>query len=102
MRLTRWVPTSPLGNELRRPTLTLDIGSLMGSLVGQTETQTRQALKIVDAMAPCVLFCDEVDKALAGATGSNDSGVTARLFGTLLTYLSDHTSDVFVVVTAND
>ena len=91
-----------LGNEVGRPTLTLDVGSLMGSLVGQSESQTRQALKIADAMAPCVLFCDEADKALAGASGSGDSGVSARLFGTLLTYLSDHTSDVFVVVTAND
>ena len=91
-----------LGNEVGRPTLTLDVGSLMGSLVGQSESQTRQALKIADAMAPCVLFCDECDKALAGVSGSGDSGVSARLFGTLLTYLSDHTSDVFVVVTAND
>ena len=91
-----------LGNEIGRPTITLDVGSLMGSLVGQTELQTRQALRIADAMAPCILFCDECDKALAGATGSGDSGVSARLFGTLLTYLSDHTSDVFVVVTAND
>ena len=91
-----------LGNEVGRPTLTLDVGSLLGSLVGQSESQTRQALKIADAMAPCVLYCDEADKALSGVSGSGDSGVTARLFGTLLTYLSDHTSDVFVVVTAND
>ena len=53
-----------LGNETYRPTLVLDIGSLMGSLVGQTESQTRQALRIADAMAPCVLFADEIDKGL--------------------------------------
>jgi hypothetical protein len=65
-----------LGNETGRPTLLLDVGSLMGSLVGQTESQTRQALRIADAMAPCVLFLDEVEKGLAGATGqANDSGV---------------------------
>ncbi len=93
-----------LGHETQRPTLTLDIGALMGSLVGQTEQNVRQALRIADAMAPCLLFCDEIEKGLAGATssGSGDSGVSARLVGTLLTWLNDHTSDVFVVATCND
>ena len=93
-----------LGNETGRPTLALDIGTLMGSLVGQTESNIRQALRIVDASAPCVCFLDEVDKSLAGVSGSGqtDSGVSARLFGTFLTWLSDHESDVFVVATAND
>ena len=76
----------------------------MGSLVGQTEANVRQALRIVDAMAPAVLFVDEIEKALAGAAsgGQTDSGVSARLFGSLLTWLNDHTSDVFFVGTAND
>ena len=91
-----------LGNEVGRPTLVLDVGALMGSLVGQTEERTRQALKIVDAMAPCVLFCEEIEKALAGASGQTDSGVSARLFGSLLGWLNDHESDVFVVATSND
>ena len=93
-----------LGNETARPTLTLDIGSLMGSLVGQTEGNIRQALKIADAMAPCVLFLDELEKALAGvaSSGQTDSGVSARLFGTFLSWLNDHTSDVFVIATCND
>jgi len=91
-----------LGNETGRPTLVMDIGALMGSLVGATEQNVRQALRIVDAMSPAVLFLDECEKALAGASGQSDSGVSARLFGSLLTYLSDHTSDVFVVMTAND
>ena len=51
-----------LGNETGRPTLTLDIGALMGSLVGQTERNVREALRIVDAMAPAVLFIDEIEK----------------------------------------
>ena len=70
-----------LGNETGRPTLILDVGSLMGSLVGQTESNIRQALSIADAMAPCVLFADEVEKALAGvaSSGQTDSGVSARL-----------------------
>ncbi len=63
----------------------------------------RQALKIADAMAPCVLMIDEVEKALSGVSGGNgDGGVSTRLFGTLLTWLNDRTSDVFVVCTAND
>jgi ATPase family associated with various cellular activities (AAA) len=92
-----------LGNETGRPALALDIGALMGSLVGQTEGNIRSALKIADAMQPCILFLDEVEKALAGHNGGQgDSGVATRLFGTLLTWLNDHTSDVFVVATSND
>lgn len=92
-----------LGNETGRPTLTLDIGALMGSLVGQTEHNIRHALRIIDAMAPCVVFLDECEKAFSGASGSQgDSGVSTRLFGTFLSWLSDHESDVFVVATAND
>ncbi len=74
-----------LGNEVGRPTLTLDVGALMGSLVGQTESNIRHALKIADAMSPCILMCDEVEKALSGvgASGSTDSGVSARLLGQL-------------------
>ena len=65
-----------LGSEANRPTLILDIGSLMGSLVGSTEANIRQALKIIDAMSPCVVMVDEVEKALAGvaSSGSTDSG----------------------------
>lgn len=92
-----------LGAETGRPTLILDVGSLMGSLVGQTEERTRQALATAEAMAPCVLMIDELEKALGGVTtGAADSGVSARLFGSLLSWLSDHESDVFVVCTAND
>jgi hypothetical protein len=92
-----------LGNETGRPTLILDVGALLGSLVGQTEQNVRQALRIADAMAPCILMIDEVEKALAGvSSGGGDSGVSARLFGTFLTWLSDHTSDVYVVCTSND
>src|SRR5947209_14899577 len=80
----------------------MDVGALMGSLVGQTEERTRQALKIVDAMAPAVLFIDEIEKALSGVQSTGDSGVGARLFGTFLGWLNDHESDVFVVATSND
>jgi len=93
-----------LGNETGRPTLTLDFGSLLGSLVGQSEANLRSALRTIDAMGPSVVFCDEIEKALAGAAGSGvgDSGVGQRMFGTLLSWLSDHESDAFVIATAND
>lgn len=93
-----------LGRETGRPTLLMDVGALMGSLVGATEANVRQALRLADAMAPAVLMVDEVEKGLAGASsgGVSDSGVTARLFGTLLTWMNDRRSDVFVVCTAND
>ena len=93
-----------LGNETGRPVILLDVGSLMGSLVGQTESRTRQALKIIDAMGKSVVLLDEVDKAFGSASGggSGDSGVSARMFGTFLTWLNDRQSDSFVVCTAND
>ena len=93
-----------LGNETGRPVILLDVGSLMGSLVGQTESRTRQALKIIDTMGPSVVCLDEVDKAFGSATGggNGDSGVSSRMFGTFLTWLNDRESDSFVVCTAND
>ena len=93
-----------LGRETGRPVLILDVGTLMGSLVGQTEQRTREALQIIDAMAPCVAMIDEVEKAFAGVgnSGQSDSGVSSRMFGTFLSWLNDHESDVFVVCTAND
>jgi len=91
-----------LGKEVGRPVLQLDVGSLMGSLVGQSEERTRSALKVIDAMAPCIVMIDEVEKAFSGVGSTGDSGVTARMFGTFLSWLNDHESDVFVVCTSND
>ncbi len=93
-----------LGNETGRPTLVLDVGALFGSLVGQTEGNVRQALRLLDAMAPCVAFIDEIDKAFSGVQsgGQGDSGVGARMFGSFLRWLNDHATDVFVVATSND
>lgn len=91
-----------LGNSIDRPTLSLDFGAMFGSLVGQTEGNIRRALQVADAMAPCVLFCDEIEKGLSGTGGSGDNGTATRLFGTFLTWLSDHKTDVFVIATSND
>lgn len=91
-----------LGTEVGRPTLICDVGAVMGRYVGQSESNMRQMLKMADAMAPCVLFLDEVEKSLAGASGDGDSGVKAGVFGALLTWMNDHRSDVYMIVTCND
>jgi SpoVK/Ycf46/Vps4 family AAA+-type ATPase len=82
----------------------LDVGALLGSLVGQSEGNIRQALRLVDAMSPCVVMLDEVEKALSGvaSSGQTDSGVSARMFASFLGWLNDHDRDAFVVCTAND
>lgn len=84
------------------PLVIMDIGAMFNSLVGKSEENVRQALKTVDALGGCVLFIDEVDKAFAGMTGgSTDSGVSQRVFGTILTWLTSKKSDTFVVITMN-
>lgn len=92
-----------LGNEVKIPTLSLDLGRVFGSRLGQSEGNIREALMIVDAMAPCILFCDEIEKGVSGINSSDqtDGGVTSRVFRTFLTWLSDHKSRVFVICTAN-
>lgn len=92
-----------LGYELKLPTVRMDIGALMGGIVGATEANTRRALKQVDALSPCILFVDEIEKAMAGAGGGAlDSGVSDRLFGSILTWLNDHKSQVFFIASSND
>jgi len=93
-----------LGHELNLPTLILDLGSLLGSLVGQSEANLRNALKVIDRMAPAIVFLDEIEKAFAGvgSGGQSDGGISNRLFGHFLTWLNDRESQTFVVATAND
>ncbi len=88
----------------RMPLLRLDVGRMFGSLVGSSEENMRRALTTAESIAPVVLWLDEIDKAMAGSrsSGSTDSGVTARVFGTFLTWLSEKTAPVFVIATAND
>ncbi|MEO1182528.1 MAG: AAA family ATPase, partial [Cyanobacteria bacterium J06636_28] len=84
------------------PLLRLDVGRLFAGLVGESEARTRQMIQLAEALAPCVLWIDEIDKAFAGFEGRGDSGTTSRVFGTFLTWLSEKTSSVFVVATANN
>ncbi len=92
-----------LGNELGRPTIRLDCGALRGRFQGQTEEQTRRALKVIDAMGKVVLFIDEIEKALSGSdsSGSVDGGTGSRLMGTLLTWMNDRKSDAYIVASCN-
>ncbi len=84
------------------PCIRLDFGRVFQSLVGASEERIRTALRMVEAMAPCVLFCDEIDKGLGGIGGSGDSGTSSRVLGTFLTWLQDNTTPVFTMVTANN
>jgi hypothetical protein len=86
------------------PLLKLDAGKLFGSLVGQSEANLRSAIATAEAIAPCVLWIDELEKGFAGSasSGSSDGGTSARVFGGLLNWLQDKTAPVFIVATAND
>jgi ATP-dependent 26S proteasome regulatory subunit len=85
------------------PLVRFDLSKVFGSLVGQTEQRMRAALEVAEAVAPCILWIDEIEKGMAGAgsSGDLDSGVTARTFGILLTWMQEKTSPVFVVATSN-
>jgi AAA+ superfamily predicted ATPase len=82
------------------PLIRLDIGALFGSLVGQSEENTRRALALAGTIAPCLLWIDEIEKGLA--TGSGDSGTSMRVFSSILTWMQEKTKPVFVVATANN
>ena len=84
------------------PLLRLDVGRLFGGLVGESESRTRQMIQVAEALAPCILWIDEIDKAFAGLGGKGDAGTTSRVFGTFITWLAEKSSPVFVVATAND
>jgi SpoVK/Ycf46/Vps4 family AAA+-type ATPase len=84
------------------PLLRLDVGRLFAGLVGESEARTRQMIQVAEALAPCILWIDEIDKAFSGLDGRGDSGTANRVFGTFLTWQSEKTSPVFVVATANN
>ncbi|MBD3620494.1 MAG: AAA family ATPase [Chromatiales bacterium] len=82
------------------PLLRLDGGALYDKYIGQTEKNLREALKTAEVMAPCVLWIDEIEKALA--VGDSDGGTSRRVLGTLLTWMAERRAPVFLAVTAND
>lgn len=93
-----------IGNEWKFPLLKLDMGKIFGGIVGESEKNIRQALQIAEALAPSVLWIDEIEKGLSGmgSSGNTDGGTTARVLGTFLTWMQEKTKPVFVVATANN
>ena len=85
------------------PLVRLDVGRLMGKYVGESEENMRKALKLSEAISPCVLWIDEIEKAFSGVGGSGGGNdVTTRLFGQFLTWMQEKENIVFIVATAND
>jgi SpoVK/Ycf46/Vps4 family AAA+-type ATPase len=84
------------------PLLRLDVGRLFGGLVGESESRTRQMVQLAEALAPCILWIDEIDKAFSGIDSKGDAGTTSRVFGTFINWLAEKKSPVFVVATANN
>jgi SpoVK/Ycf46/Vps4 family AAA+-type ATPase len=88
----------------QRPLLKLDAGRLYGGLVGQSEGNLRSVIETAEAIAPCVLWLDEIEKGFSGSksSGMSDGGTSSRVFGSFISWMQEKTKPVFVVATAND
>jgi AAA+ superfamily predicted ATPase len=93
-----------VGNLWHFPLLRLDMGKIFGGFVGESEKNIREALNIAEAIAPSILWIDEIEKGMSGisSSGSTDGGTTARVLGTFLTWMQEKSKPVFVVATANN
>ncbi len=93
-----------MGHIWKVPLLRLDVGKVMNGLVGGSEQRMREVIATAEAMAPCVLWIDEVEKSLSGTGSSNfsDGGTLSRVFGTLLTAMQEGMDGVTIIATAND
>ena len=86
----------------RLPLLRMDLGKVFGSLVGESEERIRRALLLAETISPCILWIDEIEKAFSSVLAAGDSGTSARVFGTFLTWLQEKEKPVFVIATGND
>ncbi len=84
------------------PLLKLDIGKIFSGLVGSSEENMRRAIATAEAVAPSILWVDEIEKGLSGTGSSGDGGTATRVFGSFLTWMQEKTAPVFVIATAND
>lgn len=93
-----------IASQWQLPLLRLDLGRVFSQLVGSSEQNIRNALRLAESVAPCVLWLDELDKGLSGIASSHlsDAGTSARVFGSFLTWMQEKSAPVFVVATAND
>jgi ATP-dependent 26S proteasome regulatory subunit len=90
-----------IASELKLPLVSMDVGALMSKYVGDSEGNMREALQVLERIAPCVLQLDEIEKGFGG-NGDLDGGTSRRVFGTFLKWLSDRSAPVYVVATANE
>ncbi len=91
-----------IATNWRLPLVRLDPGSLFQKYFGESEKNLRRAINTAEAVAPVVLWIDEIEKAFGGSGGDQDGGTTRRVFGTFLTWLQEKKESVFVLATAND
>lgn len=84
------------------PLLKLDVGRIFSGLVGSSEQNMRQAIRTAEAVAPSILWVDEIEKGFGGNAGSGDSGTASRVFATFLTWMQEKKHAVFVIATANN
>ena len=91
-----------IASEWRWPLLRLDVGKLFGGIVGSSEENIRKTIAIAEAVAPAVLWVDEIEKGFTGVMSGGDSGASARVFSTFLTWLQEKRSSIFFVATANN
>ena len=93
-----------IAQNFKIPLLRLDVGKVMAGIVGQSEGRMREGIAMAEAIAPAILWIDEVEKSISGtsSSGSTDGGTLSRVFGTLLTAMQEGLKDVIVVATAND
>lgn len=89
--------------EWKLPLVSLDLGKILASLVGESESRMRFALKTAESIQPCVMFIDEIEKGFSGLQSSSfsDGGTTARVIGYFLTWLQERTSRIFIIATSN-
>lgn len=91
-----------IAHEWELPLLRLDIGRIFAGVIGESENRVRQMIQLIEALAPCVLWIDEIDKAFPEVNKTGDSGTSNRVLGTFINWLAEKKSNVFVVATANN
>jgi len=91
-----------VATEWKQPLLRLDIGKVFQAEVGSSENNIRMAIATAEAVAPCVLWIDEIEKGLNAGGGEKDGGTNSRVFSTILTWMQEKTKPVFIVATANN
>ena len=91
-----------IANDWQLPLLKLDVGKLFGGIIGESESRLRQMIDVTETISPCILWIDEIDKALTNTESKGDSGTSNRVLATFISWLSEKTKPVFVIATANN